>query len=430
MTYEGAIAYLESVAPFGIKPGLMRMEALLDKLDHPEKAYKSIHITGTNGKGSVSAMVSSALYTSGLKVGTFTSPHLESYTERMRINNSFISEADFARLTEVVKGAVAAIVADGVEQPTQFEILTAMAFLYFKEQEVDYAVVEVGLGGLLDSTNVITPILSIITNVTIDHTAYCGDTVVEIAKHKAGIIKPHVPVITAAQGDALNIIKEVAKEKQSKFYVFNEDFSIDSRSVVAGGQIITVKDKADKKAMLFTTLAGIHQAINLAVAAKAVELLIPTDDKISEETMREGLARATWPGRFEIIKGRNRTFILDGAHNASGAESFALTYQELFKEAPKTVVTAILEDKDVSSIIAQTVSTHDVVITVPAPTPRTMNPETLAKLMPVKATPAHSVAEGMQKALDVTPEGGIIAVCGSLYILGEVKQWLASEIHS
>ena len=332
MTYQEALAYLEQASSFGIKPGLERITALMEALGNPQEDYKIVHVTGTNGKGSVTSYISYALFTSGLRVGRFTSPHLQSYTERIQINDGNITEEAFGELISRVKVAVDTIITNGIEAPTQFEILTAAAFLFFKEQDVDYAVVEVGLGGLLDSTNIVTPKVSVITNVTIDHQAYCGDTIEEIAHHKAGIIKSKIPVVTAAQDAPLRIIEEVAKEKHARVYAFNKDFGIDSRSAVTGGQMITVSTNDTAPAMLFTTMAGIHQSVNLACALMAVRLLMKEDTNISEETMREGFARTTWAGRFEVKRGLDRTFIFDGAHNAAGAESFSMTYAELFKD--------------------------------------------------------------------------------------------------
>ncbi len=422
MTYEEALAYLEDTSSFGIKPGLERIQALMQALGNPERDYKIIHVTGTNGKGSVTTYISYALFTSGLRVGRFTSPHLESYTERIEINDVQISKDAFGELISRVRQGVEQIIADGVEAPTQFEILTAAAFLFFKEQGVDYAVIEAGLGGLLDSTNVVKSIVSVITNVTLDHQAYCGDTVEEIAKHKAGIIKEGIPVVTAAQGGPLGVIEEAAKEKHAPLYIFNRKFGIDSRSVVPGGQI-----------MLFTTMAGVHQSVNLACALQAVRLIMEQDDAISEETMREGFARATWAGRFEIKKALDRTFIFDGAHNVAGAESFNMTYQELFEDKPKTIVMAILSDKDENGIIREVVKPKDTVIAVAAPTPRTEIPEQLVEnvrqcVKHVVAQTGESVSDALELALRSTQAGDNIVVCGSLYILGEARSWLQDRL--
>ena len=433
MTYEEALAYLEDTSSFGIKPGLERIQALMQALGNPERDYKIIHVTGTNGKGSVTTYISYALFTSGLRVGRFTSPHLESYTERIEINDVQISKDAFGELISRVRQGVEQIIADGVEPPTQFEILTAAAFLFFKEQGVDYAVVEAGLGGLLDSTNIVKPIVSVITNVTLDHQAYCGDTVEEIAKHKAGIIKEGVPIVTAAQGGPLGVIEEAAKDKHAPLYIFNRKFGIDSRSVVPGGQIMTISAVDMAPAMLFTTMAGVHQSVNLACALQAVRLIMEQDDAISEETMREGFARATWAGRFEIKKALDRTFIFDGAHNVAGAESFNMTYQELFEDKPKTIVMAILSDKDENGIIREVVKPKDTVIAVAAPTPRTEIPEQLVEnvrqcVKHVVAQTEESVSDALELALRSTQAGDNIVVCGSLYILGEARAWLQDRL--
>ena len=213
MTYEQAIDYLESANVFGIQLGLGRIQALLERLDNPQNNYKTIHVTGTNGKGSVTAMIASVLTEAGFRTGRYTSPHLEDYTERIHIDNHDISRDDFAKAVSVVKDAVTAMVAAGGEGPTEFEMITAAAFWYFDYIGVDYAVIEVGLGGLLDSTNVIVPVVSVITNVAMDHMKYCGNTIEAIAEQKAGIIKEGVPVVTTADGPALQVIARKAYEK-------------------------------------------------------------------------------------------------------------------------------------------------------------------------------------------------------------------------
>ncbi len=427
MTYEEAIAYLESASSFGIKPGLERIEQLLKALGNPEKSYKTIHITGTNGKGSVSAYISSVLQMSGLKVGRFTSPHLIDYTERMHFGGQDITKEEFANCMANIKSVVDNLLESGLEAPTQFEMLTAAAFYFFQQKKADYVVVEVGMGGLLDSTNVVIPEVSVITNVTIDHQAYCGETVVDIAKHKAGIIKAGVPVVTAAQGDALAVIRRVAKEKKAKLYVFNEDFSIASRSTMKKGQMITLEEKNHSSAMLFTSMLGIHQSVNLACATKALHILMDNESAISEEILREGLACAKWPGRFEVLSYKGRTLVLDGAHNASGAEAFALTYQEVFPGVTKTMVLGILADKEVDAMLPQLIGPADRVITVPAPTPRSMAPEELAMRIKNNVQVAPTIETGLNEAIQMTAAGEIIVVCGSLYVLGDIYKILSQS---
>ena len=225
MTYEEAIHYLEAANVFGIQLGLGRIQNLLERLGNPQNKYKTIHVTGTNGKGSVTAMIASA-HRSGFKTGRYTSPHLESYTERIHIDHHDISEDDFAAAVAVVKDAVTAMVADGGEGPTEFELITAAAFWYFASIGVDYAVIEVGLGGLLDSTNVIIPAVSVITNVAMDHMKYCGNTIEAIAEQKAGIIKEGVPVVTTAEEPALSVIARKAYAMHSRLYALDHSFDV------------------------------------------------------------------------------------------------------------------------------------------------------------------------------------------------------------
>ena len=213
MNYEESLAYLDELNVFGMNFGLARIEKLLYLLGEPQKAYKTIHVTGTNGKGSVTAMLASGLQAAGIRTGMYISPHLSSYTERMVIDGRQVSEAQFADALSVVRDICEFMAGEGDEHPTQFEVITAAAFLLFQKEKVEYAVIEVGLGGLLDSTNVIVPEVSVITNVTFEHADKCGGTLEGIAHHKAGIMKPGVPVVTGAEGKALEIIREEARAK-------------------------------------------------------------------------------------------------------------------------------------------------------------------------------------------------------------------------
>ena len=435
MTYEEALAYLESASSFGIVPGLDRIRALLDELGHPERSYRIVHVTGTNGKGSVTAFLGYALSNNGLKVGRFTSPHLESYTERFVIGTDQISHDRFGQIIEAVKGAVEAVTARGLESPTQFEMLTAAGFLYFAQEEVDYAVIEVGLGGLLDSTNVIEhPEVSIITNVTIDHTAYCGNTIESIAGHKAGIIKTTVPVVTAASGQALAVIKEAALEHGSRLFVYGDDFTVTGRQVEDFCQIIRLDsielEAAGKMACTYpdvtlrTHLMGAHQAVNLACAWMALEILMTKDARITADNCRAGISQTYWAGRFEVLPVADRIFILDGAHNAGGAQSFRQSYQELFQDKPKHLVMAVLGDKDDAAIVKAIVNPQDQVYTIEAPTPRSMTAQELADHIGPQAQPMDSMEAALTAAMQATQAGDVIAVCGSLYILGWAREWI------
>lgn len=431
MNYEESIAYLELAQVFGIRPGMERIEALLEKLGRPEKAYRVIHVTGTNGKGSVVAMITSVIENSMLKVGRYVSPHLIDYTERIYCGGHDISREDFARAATAVREAAEAAVAEGVEAPTEFELLTAMAFWYFREQKVDYAVVEVGLGGLLDSTNVVHPVVSVITNVAMDHTKYLGGTLEEIAHHKAGIIKDGVPVVTAAQQIPLKTIKKEAHAKKSRLYFYGRDFEIDSRNKWQHGQVVVVRrkdvPKDQEKALLFVPFVGAHQAVNAAVAFMALEVVMKQDDRINENDIREGLARARWMGRFEIHDVRGVPVVFDGAHNPAGAEALSEALEEQYPDKRRLIVFASLRDKDTDTVIALLVRKGDKVFMTEAPTPRTCTTAELSEKLTCEKKEEPSVAAALDDALAEAGEKDMVLVCGSLYILGDALLWMAEK---
>lgn len=431
MTYEESIAWLEQAASFGIKPGMERINALLDRLDHPERAYRVIHVTGTNGKGSVVAMITSVIENSTLKVGRYISPHLIDYTERIYCGGRDIPREDFARAADVVKAAAESAAADGVEAPTEFELLTAMAFWYFREQKVDYAVVEVGLGGLLDSTNVVEPVVSVITNVAMDHMKYLGDTLEKIAHQKAGIIKEGVPVVTAAQQVPLKTIKKEAHAKKSRLYFYGRDFEVDSRSKYKTGQVVVVKrkdmPKELEKGLLFVPFVGPHQAVNAAVAAMALTIVMKQDDRINENDLREGLARTRWMGRFEIHDVRGIPVVFDGAHNPAGAEALSESLEEQYPDKRRLIVFASLADKDTDTVIALLVRKDDKVFLTEAPTPRSRKTGELAGMFTCETKEEPSVAAALADAVAEAKEGDMVLVCGSLYILGEALEWMEKK---
>lgn len=425
MNYTETIEWLESASSFGIKPGLERIEALLAALGHPETAYKTVHVTGTNGKGSTAAMITSVLENAALKVGRYTSPHLIEYTERIYFAGRDISREDFARAATAVREAAEKVTAEGIEAPTEFELLTAMAFWYFREEKADYAVIEVGMGGLLDSTNVITPVVSVITNVAMDHMKYCGDTLDKIAHHKAGIIKDGVPVVTAAQQVALKVIKKEAHAKKARLYFYERDFEIETRNPWKTGQVVTWKRKTQKKdeedkALLFVPMIGAHQAVNAAVAVMALKLIMKEDERVNENDLREGLARTSWTGRFDIRTLSGKTVILDGAHNPAGAEALSEALAEQYPDKRRLIVFASLEDKDTDTVIELLVRKEDKVFICEAPTPRTRTTADVASRLTCEKKEEASPTAALDDAIAEAGENDIVLVCGSLYILGEI----------
>ncbi len=436
MNYQESISWLESTSSFGIRPGLERISALLKELGNPETAYKVVHVTGTNGKGSVVAMVTSVLENATLKVGRFVSPHLIDYTERIYFGGKDISREDFAKAATIVKEAADRIREEGTEEATQFELLTAMAFWYFKEQKADYAVIEVGMGGLYDSTNVVLPVVSVITNVAMDHTAYLGNTLQEIAHQKAGIIKEGIPVVTAAQHVALKEIKKEAHDKKSRLYFYGRDFEIDTRNRWKQGQVVVVKrkdmPKELEKSLLYVPFVGTHQAVNAAVAVMALTIVMKQDKRINENDLREGLARAKWQGRFEIHEIDGKTFVLDGAHNAAGAEALQEALQEQYPDKRRIFVFTSLNDKDTETVIQMLIRKGDKVYACEAPTPRTRSTEEICRLIDQQKIAAEHVEEAdVTKALAAASaeatDKDIVLVCGSLYILGDVLQWIRQQ---
>ena len=399
MTYEQAIDYLESANVFGIQLGLGRIQALLERLGNPQNNYKTIHVTGTNGKGSVTAMIASVLTEAGFRTGRYTSPHLEDYTERIHIDNHDISRDDFAKAVSVVKDAVTAMVAAGGEGPTEFEMITAAAFWYFDYIGVDYAVIEVGLGGLLDSTNVIVPVVSVITNVAMDHMKYCGNTIEAIAEQKAGIIKEGVPVVTTADGPALQVIARKAYESTAASMPWTTASTSSQRRTGRPGSR-SDGDGPGKYGFAITTvlpLLGKHQRTNCAAAVMTLLILARHEKKLTRTVLENGIRHVQWPGRFQVFKAGDIDVVLDGAHNPAGIDTFCKTYEDVFASRKRVFLFSVLADKDYSQMVRELFHDDDYVVCAPAPTPRSADPKAMAAILPCKADWAGTIAEGWTK---------------------------------
>ena len=426
MNYQESLGYLDSVGKFGIRLGMERIEGLLRELGNPEQQIKTIHVTGTNGKGSVSSMITNILLAANLKTGKFTSPHLVKYNERITINGQDIDDDSFADLLTIVKTAADSVVAKGVcEQPTQFEVLTAAAFLYFALENVDYAVIEVGMGGLWDSTNVITPIVSVITNVSLDHTDRCGKTVERIAMQKAGIIKENVPVVTAAEGDdALGPIKAVAMFKQAKLYIYGRAFWGTEVESSMEGQTFTLHAGEYYSSDYSIRLPGEHQIANTSVAIVAAKLVSKQDDRINELALHIGVANTVWPGRLERIA-QAPDVILDGAHNPAGAEALRKALDKYYPEGKRIFVLGMMGDKDMTGVISRLIRPMDIVYTVKADDgARAAAAEELAGLVGVQALAMSSLADAYEAAVSRADSDSVVCICGSLYLVGNFKNLL------
>ena len=426
MNYTETLAYLDSLGKFGINLGMERIEDLLKELNNPEQKVRTIHVTGTNGKGSVTSMITNILLVSGLKVGKFTSPHLVRYNERIEVDGEEISDEDFALVVTAVRRAVESVMAKGTDQPTQFEVLTAAAFLHFALQKLDYAVIEVGLGGLWDSTNVITPVVSVITNVSLDHTDRCGKTVEEIAMQKAGIIKDGVPVVTAAEGEALDPIQAMALFKQAPLYIYGKAFTGQEVASSMEGQTFTLS-AGDYHSNYDVKLPGAHQILNTAVAVVAAKLASKQDSRINELALHQGVALTKWPGRLERIS-QNPDVILDGAHNPAGAAVLRAALDKYYSGKKICFIFGMMGDKDISQVITTLFRKEDTIYTVRADEgARAAEPEALAEQIGYQAKAMHDLAAAYKTALAEVGEDGLVCVCGSLYLVGTFKKMLLNQ---
>ncbi|MTI81541.1 MAG: bifunctional folylpolyglutamate synthase/dihydrofolate synthase [Firmicutes bacterium] len=425
MNYFEAIDYLKGLTKFGINLGLDRIRELLRRLGDPHLKIKVIHVGGTNGKGSTVSMTASILQAAGYKVGTFISPHLHRYSERFCINGEEISEEQVVALVTELRPHLDNMALEGFEHPTEFEVSTAMACFYFYQQQVDFAVLEVGLGGAIDSTNVVQPLVAVITNVSLDHMDYLGNTVREVAKVKAGIIKEGVPLVTATNDpEALTVIEETCNEQKVPITIVGQDVTWQEKD----GQL-TVISKKHHYHGINLSLLGEHQRVNAATAVATVEELHAYDVSITDDNVCKGLARVTWPGRFEVIMG-NPTVVLDGAHNTEGARMLANTLKQQFPNRSIVLVLGMLGDKErekVVSILTPLAST--VVITKPN-NPRSGDWQRLAELAKnyvPKVDIIESIPKAVDKGLELASKEDVVCITGSFYMLAEAREYLLKQ---
>ncbi|SNB44660.1 folylpolyglutamate synthase/dihydrofolate synthase family protein [Geobacter sp. DSM 9736] len=411
MDYQETLAHIFSRGRFGIKPGLERVRLLLRRLGDPHQQLRVIHIAGTNGKGSTAAFLASILRCGGVRAGLFTSPHLVSFTERFRI--------DGAEITQDAVVAVAQRVLEAAPpEATFFELVTAMAYLHFAEQSVEAAVIEAGMGGGADATNVADGVLSVITPISIDHAEYLGNTLAAIAGEKAGIIKPGRPVVAAAQQpEALEVIERSCLASASSCYRFGDDFaaSWDGSSLGYRGLSASLQG-------LIPGIGGRYQSGNAACALAAAEILGGIGFPLDEEALRSGIEHASWPGRMELFLREGVRVLLDGAHNPAGAEALAesLTYiprRRLF------LVTGVMGDKDAELIAPILPLAYEVYAVAPA-LERALPSAGLAALCRSRGANcrnAGGVSEGLDQACRAASPDDLVLVCGSLFTVGEAR---------
>lgn len=424
MNYRSAIKYVESLSRFGIHLRLKNIKSLLNSLGNPHKDLRVIHIAGTNGKGSTSVMINSILIKSGFKVGLFTSPPLSDFSERIAINNKQISKKQIMRLVEKMKPIVEKMKDNNKIPITQFEFITAMAFLYFKENKVDFCVLEVGLGGRLDATNVVKSMVSVITNITLDHTNILGKNIKSITKEKAGIIKKNGILVTGVNDKiSLNVLKKICKEKKSKIYCIGKDITYKKKYSNIYGNKFDVKGIYGNYKNLKISLLGEHQIINSCNAIGAVEALRNYGIAIPENSIKKGLKSAKWPGRLEIIQ-KNPLVLLDGAHNPDGIDTLCKTLKNLSRKKVILVI-GISKTKDIPKMVSKIAPMSNLIIITKSKSEMAVDSE-IIKNEAVKYTNdvimVPEVITAIKRALKIADKRDTVCITGSLFVVGEARQ--------
>ncbi|WP_195940187.1 bifunctional folylpolyglutamate synthase/dihydrofolate synthase [Romboutsia sp. 1001713B170131_170501_G6] len=425
MNYQESLQYIEETHKFGVRLGLDNISKLLELLGNPQDKINIIHVAGTNGKGSTCSFITSILKEAGYKVGLYTSPFLETFTERIRVNGENIPEDDVARIVTLIKEKIEYMVANGYSYPTEFEIVTAMAFYYYCEQNVDFVALEVGLGGRYDATNVINKSeVSVITSISLDHVGILGDTIDKIAYEKGGIIKENGVAIVYDQSDeAKDVIKDICKEKNAKYIEVKFD-SMKIKKSDINSQVYSCKIMNKTYEDLEIKLIGEHQVNNSMLALSVIEYLKEAKNlDINEDDIRRGLLNTKWPGRIEKLM-EDPIFIIDGAHNEDGASSLAKSISKNFVNKKGTLLIGMLEDKDIDSVLKIIMPYFDKVITTTPDNPRAISCEILKDKISKYVDDVISI-ENIEEAVNYTLRNSkkedIIISAGSLYMIGSVR---------
>ncbi|PNT94126.1 bifunctional folylpolyglutamate synthase/dihydrofolate synthase [Clostridium thermosuccinogenes] len=427
MEYNEALSYIHNTLKFGVKLGLNNITSLLELMGNPHKKLKFVHVAGTNGKGSTVAFISRVLMEAGYKTGMYTSPYIERFTERMKINDEEISEEELSRITQFVKEKVDIMLARGENHPTEFEIVTAIAFQYFYENDCDIVVLEVGLGGRFDSTNVIdTPLVSVITTISYDHMDRLGDTLPKIAFEKAGIIKHDGDVVLYPQtAEVEKVFQDVCLERGARLH--RADFSaLKPESFDISGQTFSYKSYKNLK----ISMLGDHQVNNAAVVLEVMELLKDKGYKISENAIRKGLLNTHWPGRLEVLK-RDPLFLIDGAHNIEGARALRDALNRYFPDKKKIFIIGVLRDKDYKAVIETVVPIASHFITVTPNSDRALPAAELGgfiKSYCKNVTISDTIKEAVCTSMKICSPDSMICAFGSLYYIGEVRRLLKNNM--
>ncbi len=421
MNREEVMHFIDNSKKFGSKLELVRIKKLCELLGNPQDDLKCIHIAGTNGKGSTSVMLNNILIKAGYKVGLYTSPFIYEFNERIQIGNIPIEDSDLTEIMSEIYKKVKIMLESGYEHPTEFELITAAAFLYFKEKNCDYVVLEVGLGGTFDATNIINaPVLSIITSISLDHTDYLGNTVTEVAKNKCGIIKENCPTLSYAKQnkDALAVIKKTTKEKSSALTVANGEKLEILKCDLSGNEFLYNDEKFKTK------LVGKYQIYNAVTAINAALLLKENGVALNDKSIKDGISSARWPARFEIVK-TNPTVILDGSHNRDGMNAFVETAKEILCDNKVICIFGMLRDKDYDLCLKKLSEISDTVIVTEVENPRRETVENLSKTAKKYIKNVYSEKENekaVKRALSLAKENDTIIALGSLYMMNNIKK--------
>jgi dihydrofolate synthase/folylpolyglutamate synthase len=428
MNFEEAVDWLYGFQKFGIKPGLERISYIADELGNPQKKYKVIHVGGTNGKGSVCKYLESVLVRSGYKVGVYTSPHIQHILERITINKKRITEDEIVSLVEIIKPIVEEMMKNN-NIPTFFEVFTAMAFQLFSKKNIDFAIIEVGLGGRFDATNIVKPQVSVITNISLEHQNILGAKIEDIAFEKAGIIKQNIPVVTAVKDNAFEVIDKVAEQKNS---VINKIDASNWKRINNDefGQEFFISGFLNDYTVQTSILGG-FQGENIALAIGAVEFLIQSGFDISFDVIVDGIKKTLNPGRAEIVS-RNPMILLDGAHNPSGANVLVETIKNDFEYNRLILVIGILSDKNIKEILKTMVPIGNSIVLTKSKNLRACEPIDLKNKIEElglhkRIVIKDDIVTAVRYAKSVAKKDDLICITGSLFTVGKARDILASN---
>jgi dihydrofolate synthase/folylpolyglutamate synthase len=428
MNFNQSLKWINSYQKFGIKLGLDRIKYILDELENPQENYKIIHIAGSNGKGSVCNFISSILIESGFNIGTYTSPHLHDIKERIVVNKKKISRIDFVDIIQEIKPIVEKMKKKGI-LPTYFEIITAISFQYFKKKKIDYAIIEVGLGGKYDATNIVNPDITIITNISLEHQNILGKKIMEIAYQKAGIIKESIPIFTAANNESLKAIKKIADEKKSPLYIIKNNDWIRLKNTLKF-QEFHIKGLL-KEYIVKTKLLGKYQGENITISIKTLEYLKNHGINIKDIYIKKGIEKTINPGRMEIIN-NNPIVLLDGSHNSKGFKQLSEALKNDFKFDKLFFIIGILKDKNIKSMISSIISISNNIITTQSHNKRSINSLELEKIIKklnkknknLKINSKNNIKDAIKYALTLINKNDLICISGSLYTVAEAREFL------